>query len=243
MAGNKMKNVLITGGSRGLGRACVEKFAREGYAVSFIYNNSDAQASELVTKTGAFAIKGDISNPKIACESVKCAISQMGSVDVLINNAGVSLIKLFTETTDEDYYNIMNTNLGGTFFVTREVVKNMIYNHSGRIVNIGSMWGKVGASCEVAYSASKAALEGFTKALAKELGPSGICVNCIEPGVIATEMNSELDEETLAALCEETPMTRIGSAEETAEFIFAIATEKSGFLTGQVIGFDGGFAI
>ena len=167
----------------------------------------------------------------------------MGGVDILINNAGISLTKLFTETDDEDYYNIMNTNFGGTFFVTREVARNMISEHRGRIVNVGSMWGKTGASCEVAYSASKAAVEGFTKALAKELGPSGICVNCVEPGVIDTEMNAALDENTLAELCEVTPMGRIASADEVAQFIFVISTEKSGFLTGQIIAFDGGFAI
>lgn len=238
-----MKNVLITGGSRGIGRACVEKFASEGYKVSFIYNNSVVQAAELSAETGAFAIKADISNPDEARVAVANAIEQMGSIDILVNNAGISLIKLFTDTTDEDYYNIMNTNLGGTFFVTRETARNMISNHFGRIVNIGSMWGKVGASCEVAYSASKAAIEGFTKALAKELGPSHITVNCIEPGVIATEMNAELDEDTLAELCNETPVGKIGEANELADFIFDIATEKSGFLTGQVIGFDGGFAI
>lgn len=238
-----MKNVLITGGSRGIGRACVEKFAREDYAVSFIYNNSDERAAEVAALTGARAIKADISNPNEARCAVAAAISEMGSVDILINNAGISCIKLFAETTDEDYYNIMNTNLGGTFFVSREVAKNMIINHSGRIVNIGSMWGKVGASCEVAYSASKAAIEGFTKALAKELGLSGICVNCIEPGVIDTEMNAQLDEATLAELCNETPVGRIGRSYEIANFIFEISTEKSGFLTGQIIGFDGGFAI
>ena len=238
-----MKNVLITGGSRGIGRACVEKFAREGYTVSFIYNNSVAAAQDLVDKTGAYAIRADISRFDEASRAVAEAIAQMGSVDILVNNAGISLIKLFTETTDADYYNIMNTNFGGTFFVTREVAKNMISNHFGRIVNIGSMWGKVGASCEVAYSASKAAIEGFTKALAKELGLSGITVNCVEPGVINTEMNAELDEETLAGLCDETPVGRIGQADDLAEFVFMIATEKSGFLTGQVIGFDGGFAI
>ena len=238
-----MKNVLITGGSRGIGRACVEKFAREGYTVSFIYNNSDSAAAELSVFTGARAIKADISNPDQAAGAVADALASMGSVDILINNAGISLIKLFTDTTDEDYYNIMNTNLGGTFFVTREAAKNMISNHLGRIVNIGSMWGKVGASCEVAYSASKAAIEGFTKALAKELGPSGICVNCIEPGVINTEMNAELDENTLLELKNETPVGKIGDANELADFIYLIATEKSGFLTGQIIGFDGGFAI
>lgn len=238
-----MKNVLITGGSRGIGRACVEKFVKEGCTVSFIYNNSDERASELSIETGAFAIKCDISNPNEARKSVAAAIDHMGGVDVLINNAGISLIKLFTDTTDEDYYNIMNTNFGGTFFVTHEVSKNMISNHFGRIVNIGSMWGKVGASCEVAYSASKAAMEGFTKALAKELGPSGITVNCVEPGIIDTEMNAELDKDTLKELCEETPIGKIGRASEIAEFIYMIATEKSGFLTGQIIGFDGGFAI
>ena len=119
----------------------------------------------------------------------------------------------------------------------------MIYNHFGRIVKIGSMWGKVGSSCEVAYSASKSAVEGFTKALAKELGPSGICVNCIEPGVINTEMNAELDEDTIIGLKNETPVGKIGDANELADFIYLVATEKSGFLTGQIIGFDGGFAI
>lgn len=238
-----MKNVLITGGSRGIGRACVEKFAREGYKVSFIYNNSDSAAAELSELTGAYAIKADISKPEEAKRAVNNALSTMGSINILVNNAGISLIKLFTDTTDEDYYNIMNTNLGGTFFVTRETARNMISNYFGRIINIGSMWGKVGASCEVAYSASKSAIEGFTKALAKELGPSGICVNCIEPGVINTEMNAELDKETLAELCDETPLGKIGETSEIADFIFLIATEKSGFLTGQVIGFDGGFAI
>lgn len=236
-------NVLITGGSRGIGRACVEKFSREGYSVSFIYNKSKAAAEEVARTCGAFAVQADISEPSQAKAAVACALEHMGSVDILINNAGISLIKLFTETDDEDYYDIMNTNFGGTFFVTREVAKGMIAEHKGRIINVGSMWGKTGASCEVAYSASKAAVEGFTKALAKELGPSGICVNCVEPGVIATEMNASLDENTLSELCEATPVGRMASADEIAEFIFVISTEKSGFLTGQIIAFDGGFAI
>ena len=238
-----MKNVLITGGSRGIGRACVEKFAREGYTVSFIYNNSDSVAAELSALTGAHAIKADISNPNQASRAVSDALSSMGSIDILINNAGISLIKLFTDTTDDDYYNIMNTNFGGTFFVTREAAKSMISRHCGRIINIGSMWGKVGASCEVVYSASKSAIEGFTKALAKELGPSGIVVNCVEPGVINTEMNAKLDEVTIAELKNETPVGKIGDVNDLAEFIYLVATEKSGFLTGQIIGFDGGFAI
>lgn len=236
-------NVLITGGSRGIGRACVEKFRREGYEVSFIYNNSKEQAEELERESGAHAIRADVSDPAEATAAVQRANELMGSVDILVNNAGISASGLITDISDTDYYKIMNTNLSGAFFVSREVAKKMISQHFGRIVNVGSMWGKTGASCEVAYSASKAGMEGLTKALAKELGPSGICVNCVEPGVIDTDMNKYLNEETVEYLKEETPVCRIGNAEETAEFIFLIATENSGFLTGQIIGFDGGFAI
>ena len=236
-------NVLITGGARGIGRACVEKFSRGGYSVSFIYNKSKTAAEILAASCGAFAVQADISDPCQAKAAVEQALSEMGSVDILINNAGISVTKLFTETTDEDYYNIMNTNFGGMFFVTREVARKMISDHSGRIINIGSMWGKVGASCEVVYSASKAAVEGFTKAIAKELGPSGICVNCIEPGVIDTDMNSALDQNTIRELCNDTPVGKIGTPQDIADFIFAISTEKSSFLTGQIIAFDGGFAI
>ncbi len=238
-----MKKVLITGGSRGIGRACVEKFAEAGFEVSFIYRSSESEASALAERTGAYAIKADVSDPIGAAAATKEAIAHMGGIDVLVNNAGISLIKLFTDTNDDEYADVMNTNLAGPFTVSREASRAMIRNHSGRIINVGSMWGKSGASCEVAYSASKAGIEGFTKALAKELGPSGICVNCIEPGVVATEMNAELDEAVMRELCEETPIGRIASPEEVAEFIYLIATEKSGFLTGQIIGFDGGFAI
>lgn len=238
-----MKRVLITGGSRGIGRACVEKFASEGYEVSFIYNKSERAALDIADKTGAYAIRADISTHEGVLTAYRSAVDKMGGVDILVNNAGVSHIGLFTEMTDEEYGAIMNTNLNGALLLTREIARGMVSSHCGRIINVGSMWGKVGASCEVAYSASKAAIEGFTKALAKELGPSGICVNCVEPGVVATEMNSELDEKALLALCDETPMGRIAEPNEVAEFIFLIATEKSGFLTGQIIGFDGGFAI
>ena len=236
-----MKNVLIVGGSRGIGRACVEKFAREGFVVSFIYNNSDAQADELSAKTGSYAIKEDISDPSKARAAVAKAIDEMGSIDILVNNAGISLIKLFTDTTDEDYYNIMNTNIGGTFFVTREVAKNMISNHFGRIVNIGSMWGKTGASCEVAYSAAKAGLRGLTMSMAKELGPSGITVNCIEPGVIETEMNARLSEEDKTALAEETPLGRIGTPEDVAHAALFFAEAE--FVTGEPLSVGGGFGM
>lgn len=238
-----MKRVLITGGSRGIGAACVAKFRKEGYEVSFIYNSGVEQAGCVVERTGACAVRADVSRSDEALKAVRTAVSHMGGVDILINNAGVSLIKLFTDTSEREYHNVVDTNLGGTFFVSREVARAMIQQHSGRIVNVGSVWGRVGASCEVAYSASKAAIEGFTRALAKELGPSGICVNCVEPGVINTEMNAELDEAALAQLRDETPVGRIAAAEEVADFIYSIATEGSGFLTGQVIGFDGGFGL
>lgn len=236
-------NVLITGGSRGIGRACVKKFRREGYEVSFIYNNSKEQAEALEKECGAYGIRADVSDPLSASAAVQSAIGRMGSVDILVNNAGISLIKLFTDTTDDEYYRVINTNLGGAFFVSREAARGMVSAHRGRIVNVGSMWGKRGASCEVAYSASKAALEGFTKALAKELGPSGICVNCIEPGFIETEMNASLDSETVRELCDETPVGRAGTPDETADLIFLVATQDSDFMTGQIIGLDGGFAV
>lgn len=236
-------NVLITGGSRGVGRFCVEKFVNEGYNVCFIYNKSAAAAEEISERSGAFAIQADISSPYEAVRAVNIAVEKMCNIDILINNAGVSVIKLFTETTEEEYFNVMNTNIGGMFFVTREVVKNMLKKHSGRILNIGSMWGKTGASCEVAYSASKAAVEGFTRSLAKELGLSGICVNCVELGVVDTEMNFHLDQNVRNELCNETPVGRIATPDEAADFIYEISTEKSGFLTGQIVGFDGGFAI
>lgn len=235
--------VLVTGGSRGIGRACVEKFAAEGFAVAFIYNKNEDAAAEISRATGALAVRADISSTAEAARACAAVTETLGGIDILINNAGVSLIKLFTDTTDAEYSHVVDTNLGGAFIVAREVARGMIREHCGRIVNVGSMWGKVGASCEVAYSASKAAIEGLTKALAKELGPSGICVNCVEPGVVNTEMNSELDEKTIAELCYETPVGRIATPAEVAGFIYMIATEKSGFLTGQVIGFDGGFAI
>ena len=138
---------------------------------------------------------------------------------------------------------MLDTNLSGAFYVTREVVKNMISNHYGRVINIGSMWGKTGAACEVHYSASKAGMRGITVSLAKELGPSGITVNCVEPGVIATEMNASLDEETLSGLCDETPVCRLGTVDDVVNAIDFFASEKSSFITGQILGVDGGFAV
>ena len=167
----------------------------------------------------------------------------MGGIDVLVNNAGISLVGLFTDLRDEEWQRIANVNLGGAVIAAREVSRIMVSNHAGRIINVGSVWGRVGASCEVAYSATKAGLEGLTKALAKELGPSDITVNCIEPGVIATDMNRCFDTETLNALCDETPLCRIGTPEDVAEAVVFLASDAASFITGQILGVDGGFGL
>ena len=235
--------ILITGGSRGIGRACVEYFSSLGHTVAFIYKSNYEAAKSLTEKTGAIAICADISDGASASAAAYAAISKLGGVDVLINNAGISQIKLFSDITDKDWQSVINTNLSSAFFVSQSVLPDMVSQKCGRIINIGSMWGKTGASCEVHYSASKAALRGFTMALAKEVGPSGITVNAIEPGVIKTDMNASLDEQTLAELCDETPLCRLGEPEDVAELAYFLASDKASFITGQIIGVDGGFAV
>ena len=239
----KEKSVFITGGSRGIGAACVRLFAKNGYRVAFVYHQAHEAAKAVALETGAKAICADLSDPAQAVRAANEAAAFLGGVDVLCNNAGISQIKLFTELSDEDWKTMLATNLDSAFYVTREIAKGMIAAHSGRIINIGSMWGKLGASCEVHYSAAKAGLRGMTMALAKELGPSGITVNCIEPGVIATEMNAELDEKTREELAEATPLCRMGTPEEVAAAVLFLASPEAGFITGQCIGVDGGFAV
>ena len=238
-----MKKVLISGGSRGIGRAMVEYFSSLGYRTAFIYAQNDAAAEKLSQLCGAFGVKADISDPQSANDAVACALEWLGGIDVLINNAGIAQIKLFTDITDEDWARMLGVNISGAFYLSRAVLPFMISQKSGRIINIGSVWGRCGASCEVHYSATKSALRGMTLSLAKEVGPSGITVNCIEPGVIDTDMNSELSDEDMVALCEQTPLCRIGKAEDVAHLAEFLASEKASFITGQVIGVDGGFAI
>ncbi len=240
---NAMKHILISGGSRGIGAALVKGLAADGHRVTFLYRQSSEAAEALAAECGALAIRCDVSDPEAVREAVAAARAEFGAIDALVNNAGVSHIGLSRDLSDTDWQNILNTNLSGAIYLCREVQGDMIANGGGRILNIGSMWGKTGASCEVAYSASKAGLRGLTMALAKELGPSHITVNCIEPGLIDTEMNKALDADTRAALIEETPVCRIGTPEDVLAAVRFFLSKEAGFITGQCLGVDGGFAI
>ena len=239
-----MRRILISGGSRGIGRACVRAFAQNGDAVAFLYCHNDEAAREATAETGAYAIRADVSDP----EAVRAAVAEAekklgGTIDVLVNNAAVAWIGLMQDMTDAEWRRVLDTNLSGAFYLSRAVVGSMIRNHYGRILHVGSMWGKTGASCEVAYSAAKAGLRGLTMSMAKELGPSGITVNCIEPGLIDTDMNASLDADTKASLCAETPLGRIGTPDEVAEAILFLTSNRAAFITGQILGVDGGMAI
>ncbi len=238
-------NVLVTGGSRGIGASCVRAFCERGDSVVFFYRSASIETVQaLQSETGAVGLCVDVCDPEQVRVGVKQAVERLGGrPDVLVNNAGIAQIKLFTELTDADWKQMLDTNLGGAFYVSREASRYMLSAHAGRIVNIGSMWGKCGASCEVHYSAAKAGLRGMTMALAKELGPSGITVNCIEPGVIDTEMNAALSEEDRTALCDATPLCRLGRPEEIANAVLFLTSDAASFITGQILGVDGGFAI
>ena len=238
-----MKTVLITGGSRGIGRACAELFAANGYNVAFTYKNSEKDAKSLAESINALAIRADSAVEADVINAVKATVAEYGKIDCLINNAGISSFSLFTDLTLDEWQKTMDVNLTGAFLYSREVARDMISAKSGKIINITSMWGLVGSSCEVHYSASKAGLIGLTKALAKELGPSGITVNAIAPGVIDTKMNKALSDEDIKALEDETPLMRMGRAEEVAKCALYLAGDGADFITGEVINLSGGFVI
>ncbi|MBQ8228674.1 MAG: 3-oxoacyl-ACP reductase FabG [Clostridia bacterium] len=240
------KTVIVTGASSGIGSAIADAFAMCGHNVVIGYNNSAENArileKNLLSKGCSVAsFKADVSDSVQAQALIDFAKETFGGQYILVNNAGIAQQKLFTDITDDDFDTMFNVNVKSVFNCSRAVLPLMIHEKWGRIINISSMWGVCGASCEVHYSASKAAVIGLTKALAKEVGPSGITVNCIAPGLIDTPMNKHLDKETIADLCEETPVGRIGTPEDVAKAVLFLAEDTSSFVTGQVLGVDGGF--
>ena len=230
-----MPHVLITGGSRGIGAAAVRAFVRSGYAVSFLYEKNDAAARALADETGAAALRCDVADP----EAVAAAVAAIPPVDVLVNNAGISHVGLISQISPEQWDRLFAVNVKGVYNTVRAVLPAMLQKQSGAVINVSSMWGQAGASCEAAYSATKGAVIALTQALARELGPSGIRVNAVSPGMIETDMNAHLSEEDKAALAEQTPLGRVGRPEEVAEAILYLA--RAPFVTGQNLPVNGGF--
>lgn len=240
----KVKNIVVTGATRGTGLAILEKYAENGCNVICIYKNSVDKANELEkTYKNVKCFKCDIADHLQVKEMADQVLKIYKNIDVVVNNAGVSKYSLFTQTTNQDFNEIFDVNVKGAFNVTHAFIKNMIENRQGSIINISSMWGEVGASLEVLYSASKGAIIAFTKSLAKEMGLSNIRVNCVTPGVIETDMLNDLSKETLQELKEETPLNRLGTPKDVANCVYFLSTEQASFITGQIIGVNGGFVI
>ncbi len=245
----KTKTVFISGAAKGIGAACARAFAKEKHNVIINYLHSEEKAIKLSEEleqnyqVSTLCLKGDISDYNQTQAMFSKAYETFSDIDVLVNNAGISLIKLFSDITKDEWDKIIATNLSSLYNTCSSVVPHMVRNHKGCIINISSMWGQVGASCEVAYSASKAGVIGFTKALAKELAPSDIRVNCIAPGVIMTDMMNECDDETIRQLKEETPLSALGQPEDIANAVMFLSSDKASFITGQIIGINGGMII
>lgn len=238
--------VIITGASRGIGREIAKRLSMKGLTVIANYNKSEKEAEELkkeLEEKGFIIdiVKADVSKREDAKKLVKFALDKYGRIDILINNAGISEYKLFTDETDEDWDKIINTNLYSVFAMSQEVIQNMIHNKKGLIINMSSAWGVVGGSLEAIYSVSKAGVDGLTKALAKELGPSNIRVNSIAPGMIYTKMNSKFTEEELEVIKEEIPLGKIGDTTDVAKCVEWLIEDK--YTTGQVISINGGWII
>ena len=244
----KKKSVVVTGASRGIGREIASLFAKEGYNVVINYYNSEKEAVELketLTSIGCTCeiFKANVANYDHAKSLISFCYQTYGSVDVLVNNAGISKIKLLTDMQPNEWQDMININLTGVFNCSKSALDFMLKEHSGSIINISSMWGQVGASCEVAYSASKAGVIGFTKALAKEVGLSGIRVNCISPGVIMTDMMNGFSKEELDMIKSDIPLDTFGTPADVANTALFLASENARFITGQVIGVNGGQVI
>ena len=240
--------VIVTGASRGIGKACALAFGKSGADVIVNYTRSKEKAEEVceeISKLGGRALPfcADVADRKAVDEMIAFAHSNFGSISTLVNNAGIAEQIMFCDITEEKWDRMFAVDVKGVYNCIQAALPDMIHNKSGRIINISSMWGITGASCEVHYSAAKAAVIGMTKALAKELGPSGITINAIAPGVISTEMNGNISEEIMTELKEETPLGRIGTPEDIAETAIFLASPKASFITGEVISVNGGFVI
>lgn len=233
------KTALVTGGAGGIGGAICRRLAADGYLIYIGYSSSKARAEPLAGEIGGKAVKLDVTSPA----DIEAAEELCGNVDILVNNAGVSEIGLFDSLSDENSRRIMEVNLIGAMNCARTFVKGMISRKSGCIVNISSMWGQVGASCEVDYSASKAGLIGFTKALAKEVAPSGIRVNCVSPGFIMTEMNSHFSQEDLELIREDIPLGIFGEPRHVADAVAFLVSAQAEYITGQILAVNGGMVI
>ena len=244
---NNNKVALVTGGARGIGKAICRALANEGFKIAINFNNSENDAialkGELSAATEVEIFKCDVSDANAVKEMFLDISQKLGNVSVLVNNAGVAEQVLFTDITDEMWQRMINTNLSSAFYCSREALKNMINEKNGVIINIASMWGEVGASMEVHYSTAKAGLIGMTKALAKEVGLSGIRVNAVSPGVVLTDMMNSFSESDKELLKEETPLNALGTPEDIAEAVSFLVSDKAKFVTGQVISVNGGFVI
>ena len=240
-----MKTVVVTGASKGIGRAVAKEFANNGYNVVICYNHSVSAAQELLDEvsgiTRAIAVRVDVSKEDEVLNMIDITKKTFGTIDVLVNCAGVSDTRLLIDSTKEDYDFVFDTNMRGTYNTCKLVGREMLSNQSGKIINISSIWGVLGGSCESVYSASKGAIIAFTKALAKEFGPNGINVNAVAPGFIQTDMTKNVTEEIKQEIMDNSSLGRLGTPEDIAGVVSFLASEKSNFITGQVISVDGGW--